>query len=234
MKIKVIVIASGGMDSAVLLSSYKAGGYDVRSLSLNYGQRHKRELGYAADFAANQDIPHAEIRLKQLAQVLHGSSQTVGKRVPEGHYASENMKATVVPNRNMILLSLAIGHAIAEDVPNVAYGAHAGDHAIYPDCRPEFAETMAVAARLCHFTPVEILRPFINKTKADIVRLGAELGVDFKQTYSCYKGRDLHCGRCGTCVERLQAFRLAGVDDPTHYVDADYAFTKAAGWNEEE
>lgn len=235
MKHKVVVICSGGMDSAVLLAYlHSQPEYEVQSLSLNYGQKHKRELRHAAAFAKNLGVPHTLVRLPALRNVLSGSSLTSNMPVPEGHYAAESMKATVVPNRNMILMSLAIGHAIAQAATAVAYGAHAGDHAIYPDCRPEFAEAMDKAAALCHFYPVMLLRPFVDKTKADIVRLGYDLKVDFTATFSCYNGGFVHCGRCGTCVERLQAFRLAGVTDPTQYVDSDYAFTKAAGWNEEE
>jgi 7-cyano-7-deazaguanine synthase len=129
------------------------------------------------------------------------------------------MRVTVVPNRNMILLAVAIGHAIASGADAVAYGAHAGDHAVYPDCRPAFAEAMAEAAGLCHYDPgVTLLRPFIDRTKADIVRLGAALGVPFALTWSCYEGGVRHCGRCGTCVERREAFTLAGVPDPTEYL----------------
>ena len=128
------------------------------------------------------------------------------------------MKSTVVPNRNMIMLSLAAARAIAVGADGVAYAAHSGDHAIYPDCRPEFADAVAAALRICHYTPIELERPFVDMTKADIVRLGAELGVDFSKTWSCYKGGEKHCGKCGTCVERREAFRLAGVPDPTEYM----------------
>jgi 7-cyano-7-deazaguanine synthase len=127
------------------------------------------------------------------------------------------MKTTVVPNRNMILLALATGHALSIGAQQVAYAAHSGDHAIYPDCRNEFADAMARAMALCDWSQVELYRPFVDWTKADIVRRGAELGVPFGQTWSCYKGGNKHCGRCGTCIERREAFDLAGVEDPTNY-----------------
>lgn len=127
------------------------------------------------------------------------------------------MKKTVVPNRNMILLAVAIAKAVSVGARFVAYGAHAGDHAIYPDCRPEFVEAMKTAAGLADWTKVEILAPFIKSTKADIAKTGARLGVPFEMTWSCYKGGEIHCGKCGTCTERREAFQLAKIDDPTKY-----------------
>jgi len=139
--------------------------------------------------------------------------------VPAGHYTNETMKLTVVPNRNMIMLSVAIGWAVSGKADAVAYAAHAGDHTIYPDCRPAFIEAIRQAAALCDWHRVELLTPFVGKTKRDIVRLGAELDVPFGQTWSCYVGGEVHCGRCGTCVERREAFKSAGVDDPTVYAN---------------
>jgi 7-cyano-7-deazaguanine synthase len=127
------------------------------------------------------------------------------------------MKATVVPNRNMILLSVAAGWAISSEFDRLAYAAHSGDHAIYPDCRTEFADALDSAIRLADWREVSLYRPFVDHTKADVVTLGAELNVPFENTWSCYKGLDLHCGRCGTCVERREAFHIAEVSDPTAY-----------------
>ena len=142
------------------------------------------------------------------------------------------MKSTVVPNRNMILLSVATGHALSIKARQIAYAAHSGDHAIYPDCRNEFAEAMANAIMLADWEQVELIRPFVDWTKADIVRRGAELGVPFAKTWSCYKGGDLHCGRCGTCIERREAFDLAKVIDPTPYADGapSVASLRAKEW----
>lgn len=214
-----LVVLSGGMDSAALLARLLADGRICEALTVDYGQRHAREIRAAADVAAHYGVPHAIARLPGLAAVLSGSSQTdPAVAVPHGHYADPTMRVTVVPNRNMILLAVAAGAAIARGCGAVAYAAHAGDHAIYPDCRPEFADALDVALRLCHYDGgVALERPFLGMSKADIARLGHELGVPFDLTWSCYEGRGVHCGRCGTCVERREAFVLAGVADPTVY-----------------
>jgi 7-cyano-7-deazaguanine synthase len=149
---------------------------------------------------------------------MRNSSQTDDDiAVPHGHYTDESMKVTVVPNRNMVLLSVAIAEAISTGCENVAIAAHIGDHTIYPDCRAMFLLAMRDAARECHFEPIEILAPFIACTKAEIVHDGAELKVPFELTWSCYEGKAFHCGECGTCVERKEAFQIAGVTDPTVY-----------------
>ncbi len=150
--------------------------------------------------------------------MLGGSSLTdPAVDVPLGHYEAENMKATIVPNRNMVFLAVATAWAISQKAQYIAYAAHSGDHAIYPDCRPEFADAMAQAIKLADWHPVELLRPFVSKTKAEIVKLGQELGVPYQWTWSCYQGGSVHCGACGTCIERREAFALAGVPDPTEY-----------------
>lgn len=214
-----IVSYSGGMDSTVLLYHLIATGNAVRALSVNYGQRHDRELKNAAEICATLGVEHRIADLRSLVGLLGGSSLTSADiAVPDGHYAEESMKATVVPNRNMILLSIAAGWAIAVKADGVAYAAHSGDHAIYPDCRPEFADAVASAIRLADWHKVELMRPFVTFSKADIVRRGAELGVPLARTWSCYKGGVHHCGRCGTCIERREAFYLAGIEDPTSYL----------------
>lgn len=216
-----IVIHSGGLDSTVLLYRLKAMGHEVKALSVNYGQRHVLELRAASKICECLGIEHKFADLRGIQHLLSGSSQTSNDiEVPQGHYAAENMKLTVVPNRNMIMLSIAIGWAVSTKADIVAYAAHAGDHTIYPDCRPEFAQAMAHAAALCDWHEVELERPFICNTKAEIVTYGAALGVPFELTYSCYRGHPVHCGKCGTCVERIEAFQLAGVPDPTQYDSA--------------
>jgi 7-cyano-7-deazaguanine synthase len=153
-----------------------------------------------------------------LAALLGGSSLTDNSiSLPLGHYAEESMKSTVVPNRNMILLSLAAGHAISLKFDTVAYAAHAGDHTIYPDCRPEFADAMENALSKADWNKINLHRPFVKMNKSDLVKLGIELGVPFEKTWSCYAGGKLHCGKCGTCVERKEAFELIGLSDPTKY-----------------
>lgn len=218
---KTVIIHSGGMDSTVLLYQLLNAGDDVLALSIDYGQRHKKELECASSLCKDLGVEHRIADLTSLTPLLAGSSLTSPEiEVPEGHYAEDNMKATVVPNRNMILLSVATGWAISAGAESVSYAAHSGDHAIYPDCREEFAEGMNHVMGLADWQKVALDRPFVSLTKADIVKLGAELGVPFERTWSCYKGGELHCGRCGTCVERREAFYLAGVDDPTIYADS--------------
>lgn len=215
---KVVLIYSGGMDSTILLYHLRSQGYDVRALSVDYGQRHCKELDRARSICRMIDIPHEVADLQGITHLLKGSSLTDSELdVPDGHYTEEIMKATVVPNRNMIMLAVAIGYAISLKAQFVAYGAHAGDHTIYPDCRPEFAAALNTAALLADWHQVELLRPFIKLTKAVIAKRGAELNVPFEMTWSCYKGGERHCGLCGTCVERAEAFNLAGLQDPTVY-----------------
>jgi 7-cyano-7-deazaguanine synthase len=217
--VKTVLTLSGGMDSTVLLYHLKAMGHHVRCLSVDYGQRHRKELVAAAVIARGADCEHRVADLSGLGFLFAGSSQTSPEiAVPEGHYAEPSMKTTVVPNRNMVLLSLATAWAVATKSDYVAYAAHAGDHAIYPDCRKEFADTMSKAIELCDWHPVFLARPFIDKTKADIVKEGIQLGVPFDKTWSCYKGGEYHCGACGTCVERKEAFQLAGAKDPVCYL----------------
>jgi len=230
---KVLIILSGGMDSSVLLFNHLHQGDMVRALSINYGQRHAKELIYARDLCNELGVLHQTADLRSLADLLPGSSQTDRSvPVPEGHYSEESMKATVVPNRNMIMLSVALGVAVAHKLDGVSYAAHAGDHAIYPDCREDFVAALNEAAKLCDWHPVQIFRPFIKLTKAQIVKIGGELGVRFDDTWSCYKGEDLHCGRCGTCVERREAFHLAGEYDPTLYASGAPTVDEmvAKGW----
>jgi 7-cyano-7-deazaguanine synthase len=220
---KTLVILSGGLDSTVLAYHlrYHPEIELVGSLSVFYGQKHCRELVLAASTAKALGIHHTEVNLSSLVGSL-ASSLTGQGSVPEGHYAEENMKSTVVPNRNMILIALAAAVAISKGCEKIAYGAHAGDHAVYPDCRPEFVQAMQTALSRCDYNPVQLLNLFAYKTKADIVRLGIELGVDFRTTHTCYNGTEVACGRCGTCVERLEAFSLAGAEDPISYADREF------------
>jgi 7-cyano-7-deazaguanine synthase len=217
---KTILIHSGGLDSTVLLYWLRRQGHEVMALSVDYGQRHVIELQCAETICNALGVPFFAADLSKLQPLFRGSSQTDHSvPVPHGHYTDESMKKTVVPNRNMLLIAVAGAHAIAEQADNVAYAAHAGDHAIYPDCREEFVEPLARALSLADWHPVNLLRPFIAMTKAEIVQGGAEMGVPFHLTYSCYEGQPFHCGKCGTCVERREAFQLAGVTDPTAYRD---------------
>jgi 7-cyano-7-deazaguanine synthase len=218
----VVAIVSGGLDSTTLAWWLAARGARLTLLSVDYGQRHARELGFAREAADALGAVHHVADLRSVASLLGGSALTSpAVKVPDGHYTDESMRATVVPNRNALLLDLAVGLAITTGAGAVAYGAHAGDHAVYPDCRPEFAAAYEQMARTANegFLPAgfEVLAPFLAMSKADIAVLAARLGVPAGQTWSCYRGGDVHCGTCGTCTERREAFALAGLPDPTDY-----------------
>jgi 7-cyano-7-deazaguanine synthase len=215
---RTVLIHSGGIDSTVLLAHLLAEGREVHALSVDYGQRHRRELDAAREICLHYKVPHRIADLRALGPLFGANALTDGSvAVPEGHYEEEGMKATVVPNRNMLLIAVAASWAMSLKASSVAYGAHGGDHAIYPDCRPAFAEALDKAIRLADWHEVSLERPFVGLDKTAIVRRGAELGVPFALTWSCYVGGARHCGRCGTCVERKEAFQRAGVPDPTDY-----------------
>ena len=216
----VVVIYSGGMDSFTLLHLARARGYQVHALSFDYGQRHVRELDCARQVCDAAGIPHKVIDIRALGAVMAGSALTSDVEVPEGHYEEDSMKATVVPNRNMILLSLATGYAVTAGASAVWYGAHGGDHAIYPDCRPEFVEKMDAVCRVANYQPVAIEAPFMALDKSDILAQGLQLDLDYSQTWTCYNGRERACGVCGSCVERREAFAAHGLTDPLPYEDA--------------
>ncbi len=195
-----------------------------RLVSFDYGQRHRKELDYAAACATRLNVPHHIIDMRPIGAELSGSALTDDIDVPDGHYAEETMKVTVVPNRNAIMLTIAYGVAAANGDDAVATAVHGGDHFIYPDCRPSFTDTFDKMQReaLDGYANVSLVTPFVHKSKADIVIAGADANTPFEQTWSCYKGGVHQCGRCGTCVERREAFYLAGVNDPTIYEDPDF------------
>ena len=217
---KAVLLHSGGLDSTVLLYHLRASGHDAKCLSVDYGQRHRRELWAARDICESCGVEHQVADLSGIRQFLAGSALTDSIDVPDGHYTDESMKVTVVPNRNMLMLAVATAWAVSLKYDAVAYAAHHGDHAIYPDCRPEFVCAMGAVIERCDWHNLRLECPFVDKSKGDVVRLGAELGVPFDKTWSCYKGEAQHCGKCGTCVERKEAFELAGVADPTIYASA--------------
>jgi 7-cyano-7-deazaguanine synthase len=217
-----VVIASGGLDSTVLAYWLAARHCRLTLVSFDYGQRHRIELDHAAEIARLLDSPHRIIDLTSLGALLTGSALTdASVAVPDGHYTDESMAATVVPNRNAIMLDIAVAVAIAVGADAVAFGAHAGDHTIYPDCRPEFVERFARSVQAANeglLVPgFQVLAPFLTLTKTDIVRVGEALEVPFARTWSCYRGQAVHCGSCGTCTERQEAFRDNGIADPTVY-----------------
>lgn len=224
-----VTIISGGLDSCTLTQTLYNDRRDTIALSFNYGQRHAKEIGYAQAFCAKRNIEHHVIDLTSLTDLIGSSALTTDAvEVPEGHYAEETMMATVVPNRNMIMLSIAAGVAVSKGATLIATGVHAGDHFIYPDCRPEFISAAQSAIRLGNekfASPyLEIFTPFTTMTKSQIAYLAFNSGVAFDETWSCYQGGDIHCGRCGTCVERLEAIDGSGYAayDKTQYADKEY------------
>jgi 7-cyano-7-deazaguanine synthase len=231
--LKTITILSGGMDSTTL-AYYVSKAFSVTNfghgyqdheieqhfLSFNYGQKHKKELAYAAMTAKELGCRHDVIDISSVTPFLKGSSLTDSVTMPKGFYAEENMRLTVVPNRNAMMLSIAWAVAVGEQADYVLYGAHAGDHFIYEDCRPEFVEALSKAFRLgTHGQyPYKIVGPFLEMDKTAILKKGIELKVPYENTWTCYNGGDLACGVCGSCQERLESFALNGVEDPLPYV----------------
>jgi len=225
---KAVAIVSGGLDSVTLAHLLHKEGYELHLLSFDYGQRHKKELEFAQLCTRRLEVAFDVIDLTTITRFLKGSSLTDAVPVPEGHYAACNMAITVVPNRNAMMLSVAYAVAVAEHAHIVAIGVHAGDHFIYPDCRPAFIAAFDTMQRLAvegfGEPNLRLEAPFLHLGKHEIVSLGTKLGVSYRNTWSCYKGGEKHCGRCGTCVERKHAFRDAGIIDPTLYEDSEYGF----------
>lgn len=217
---KAIAIVSGGLDSITLAYYLKSEGYSLHLLSFDYGQRHKKELAFAQRCAQRLDAPFNIIDISSVGRLLSGSALTDGDvAVPDGHYAQANMSVTVVPNRNAVMLAIGFSIAAAQGAETVAIGVHGGDHFIYPDCRPEFLQrfNFMEQASLGEYSSVSLYAPFAHMGKEGIVKMGASLGVPFEETWSCYRGDEVHCGTCGTCVERKEAFALSGITDPTQY-----------------
>ena len=219
---RVIVLCSGGMDSVTALHWAGREHTVEAALSFDYGSKHNhREIPFAAEHAAALGVRHEIVRLDFVNRLFVSALLQHGGAIPDGHYEAENMRQTVVPFRNAVMLSVACGLAESVGAEAVVIAAHGGDHAIYPDCREEFMRAMGEAMRHGTYAGIQLLRPFIAMNKAGIATLGAQLGVAFARTWSCYKGGDRHCGRCGTCVERREAFLHAGLVDPTDYEATD-------------
>ena len=215
---KVCVLLSGGMDSVTVLYDALRTHEVTSCLSFDYGAKHNaREIPFAKLHAERHGIPHHTITLDFMDRLFKSDLLRSGGAIPDGHYAEASMQQTVVPFRNGIMLAIATGYAESIDASGVVIAAHSGDHAIYPDCREPFMQGIAAAMREGTYARIELLRPFIHLDKATIAKLGHDLGVDYAKTWSCYKGGEIHCGTCGTCVERREAFMLAGLPDPTVY-----------------
>ncbi|WP_011583361.1 MULTISPECIES: 7-cyano-7-deazaguanine synthase QueC [Chelativorans] len=221
---KTFVICSGGLDSVSLAHKVAVEKTLAGLISFDYGQRHKKELDFARACAQRLDVRHMIIDIRAVGEGLAGSALTDEIDVPNGHYAEDTMRITVVPNRNAIMLAIAFGVAAAQNADAVATAVHGGDHFIYPDCRPGFIEAFQAmqAQALDGYAKIALYAPYVNLSKANIVSDGVRHRTPFEATWSCYKGGKHHCGRCGTCVERREAFDLAGVTDPTTYEDAAF------------
>ena len=214
---RAVVILSGGVDSTTLLYDVLNQGYQVYPITFHYGQRHLKEVGYAHETCKKLGLPFKLVEIEALEDLAPSALTREYIDVPKVGYDKESMKDTVVPNRNMVFISLATTYAIGLDASYVFMGAHGGDHALYPDCTPNFMQLMERAVMLCDYTAVSLKTPYIYWNKVDIIKKGIKLGVDYFLTWSCYEGGNLACGQCGTCVERKEAFRLSGVEDPIKY-----------------
>ncbi|MEG3755296.1 7-cyano-7-deazaguanine synthase QueC [Psychromonas arctica] len=215
---KVVVIYSGGMDSYTVLHKAIEEGLTPFALTFDYGQRHVKEIQIASEVCESLAINHKIIDITAINQLIGGSSLTDSSiEVATGDYDNNNMVNTVVPNRNMILLSLAVGYAVSIGAEKVYYGAHSGDHEIYPDCRPIFVEKMNEVAAVANYEKTEIHSPYLKSDKVGILKDGLRMGLDYSKTWTCYNGREKACGECGSCKERLEAFAKNGLSDPISY-----------------
>lgn len=211
-----VIIVSGGMDSITLLYDHKD--EIALGISFDYDSNHNaREIPFAKMHCERLGIKHITINLDFMHQYFKSSLLDGAEAIPEGHYADDNMKSTVVPFRNGIMLSIAIGIAESNNLDQVFIANHGGDHTIYPDCRPEFINAIDAAATAGTYNNVKVVAPYTKITKSDIARIGKKLGIDYTETWSCYKGGEVHCGKCGTCVERKEALAEAGIEDKTIY-----------------
>ena len=214
---KVVLILSGGMDSTTLLYDLINQDKEVHAITYDYGQKHKKEISMAQKTCESLEINHKIVNLSILNDLAPSALTRDDWDVPEGHYEESSMKQTVVPNRNMVMISIAVSYAISIGAPKVYYAAHSGDHAIYPDCRKDFIVKLNEAIESCDWSKITLKAPYVDLDKGDIAIKGKELGVDYSLTWTCYKGKEKACGKCGSCVERLEAFERARMNDPLEY-----------------
>lgn len=211
-----VLILSGGVDSVTML--YDEQRRIALAVTFDYGSNHNaHEIPFARMHCQRLGIQHIVIPLDFMARYFKSSLLEGSDAIPEGHYTDDNMRSTVVPFRNGIMLSIAVGIAESNGLKYVMMANHGGDHTIYPDCTPSFVDAFNAAASAGTYINVGLRSPYTNLTKTDIVRRGKALGINYGETWSCYKGGRIHCGRCGTCVERREALAAAGIEDPTQY-----------------
>ena len=211
-----LLVLSGGLDSTTMLYEYKDN--IALAVSFNYGSNHnQKEIAFAKWHCEQLNIPHLIVELPFIKQFFRSSLLAGPDAIPEGNYNDRNMRSTVVPFRNGIMLAVAAGLAENNSLKNIMLANHAGDHSIYPDCRPKFVEAMDKAVQNGTYDGIRLLTPYTHLTKAQIAAKGNQMGIDYSKTWSCYKGGDIHCGKCGTCRERREALMLAGIEDKTEY-----------------
>lgn len=214
---RAVIILSGGIDSTTLLYYIKEQGYAVTALTFDYRQRHRKEIDCATKIATRIGVEHKILDLTTLNKVTVSTLTRHELEVPEGRYDENSMKVTVVPYRNLVMLSIAAAFAASKRVPDLFYGAHSGDHPIYPDCRPEFIDALNRTLAVGEWNPVRLRAPFSHMNKGEIIQLGLKIGVPYELTWTCYKGLEKPCGKCGSCIERLEAFKYANAKDPLDY-----------------
>lgn len=221
---KTLVVCSGGLDSVTLAYQVAAESELLGLLTFDYGQRHKKEIEFAALAAKRLGVPHRVLDIANIGQLLTSSLTDTNINIPEGHYAANNMASTVVPNRNAIMLTIAFGLADSMEADAVGIAVHGGDHFIYPDCRPEFIQAFAAMQTLAlgKDVAIELLSPYLTISKGEIAKQAVKYHVPIHETWSCYNGEAIHCGRCGTCIERLQAVDFANAEDNTNYADKTF------------
>ena len=210
---KILVVYSGGADSFTLINRALSEKNYVEAITFDYGQKHKKEINYATQFCSKHKIPHQVVSLN-ISQILSDSSLVGDSPIPEGNYDKEKMKQTVVPNRNMVMISVAASLAIKNKLDYLWYAAHSGDHEIYPDCRPEFIAKMAEVLSICDYHKINFEAPFQDLSKAEIIKVGLDMNLDYSKAWTCYEGKEKPCGKCSACLERAASFQINQVNDP--------------------
>ena len=213
----VLVVYSGGLDSYTLLNKAMKNFDRIEAITFNYGQKHNKEIEYAKSNCVELNIKHEVVNL-DLENILAGSALVGDIDIPEGNYDKEKMKQTIVPNRNMIMISVAASLVIKNDIEYLWYAAHSGDHEIYPDCRPEFIDKMAAVLEICDYHKIKFEAPFQNLSKSEIVATGLSMNLDYSKTWTCYEGKEKPCGKCSACLERALSFEANNTEDPLNVV----------------
>ncbi|MDA9730781.1 7-cyano-7-deazaguanine synthase QueC [Gammaproteobacteria bacterium] len=214
---KILVIYSGGLDSYTLLNEAIFNGHEVEAITFNYGQKHKVEVEYASKFCSDHKIPHEIVNLN-LERVLSDSALVGDTKIPEGNYDKDKMMQTIVPNRNMIMISVAASQAIKNKCEHLWYAAHAGDHEIYPDCRPEFIDKLGAVLSICDYHEIKFEAPYMKLSKNEIVKKGLEMNLNYAQAWTCYVGGKKPCLKCSSCLERASAFKFNEAEDPLNEI----------------